>query len=146
MMLNEWQMLSNHPMPPAQSSVTQATVRMMYTVHISLVVMLIFGCNLSCSTPVASALNNCRLPPPKIGSRAMVKHTMPKPPTHCVRARQKSMPRGMVSRWSTTVKPVVVKPDIVSKKAPATEGISPLNKNGTMPSSVNISHVRVTMQ
>ncbi|CCZ00608.1 unknown [Paraprevotella clara CAG:116] len=54
----------------------------MYTVQMSLVVMLIFGCSLSCVTPVASALKSCRLPPPNMGSKAMVKHTMPKPPTH----------------------------------------------------------------
>ena len=108
--------------------------------------MLIFGCSLSWVTPVASALKSCRLPPPKMGSRAMVKHTMPSPPTHWVRARQKSMPLDMVSRWSTTVNPVVVNPDMVSKNAPATDGMSPLSRNGTMPSRVKMTHVRLTMQ
>ena len=81
-MLNEWHTPSNRFMPPRQSKPIHKPVRMMYTVQMSLVVMLIFGCSLSCVTPVASALKSCRLPPPNMGSKAMVKHTMPKPPTH----------------------------------------------------------------
>ena len=50
----------------------------------------------------------------------MVKNTMPNPPNHCVRLRQNRMPWGNDSMLSSTVAPVVVKPDMVSKKALAT--------------------------
>ena len=55
-----------------------------------------------------------------MGSTAMVKNTMPNPPNHCVRLRQNRMPWGNDSMLSSTVAPVVVKPDMVSKKALAT--------------------------
>ncbi|BDW79078.1 hypothetical protein BFINE_48730 [Bacteroides finegoldii DSM 17565] len=42
--------------------------------------------------------------------------------------------------------PVVVNPDMVSKKASATEVICPLNRKGSMPSAENSIHERLTMQ
>ena len=90
--------------------------------QIHLAVMLRRGCSLLRKGPVASA-ENTRTPPSIIdGMMAMVKNTMPRPPIHCVRLRQKSRARGMLSTSSMRVAPVVVKPDIVSKKASVTLG------------------------
>ncbi len=49
----------------------------------------------------------------------MATMTMPTPPYHCIIARQSSMPRGASSRPVKTVAPVVVSPDMASKKASA---------------------------
>ena len=49
----------------------------------------------------------------------MVKNTMPSPPIHWVIDRQNNSPWGSASTSSMMVAPVVVKPDIVSKKADA---------------------------
>ena len=43
-----------------------------------------------------------------------------------------------------TVAPVVVKPDIVSKKAFVTLGMLPLNRYGIIPTSVNTIHATDT--
>ena len=52
-----------------------------------------------------------------MGRMAMAKQTIPKPPIHWVRLRQKRMPCGWLSMLSIMVAPVVVNPDMVSKKA-----------------------------
>lgn len=82
------------------------------------------GWSLSRLTPVDSAEKRDMLPPPKMGSRAMVKHMMPSPPIHWVSTRQNSVPCDSFSTLSTMEKPVVVNPDIVSKKASVSVGIS----------------------
>ena len=48
---------------------------------------------------------------------AMVKNIIPKPPIQWVSERQNSNPWGNASTSSIIVAPVVVKPDIVSRKA-----------------------------
>ena len=53
----------------------------------------------------------------------MVKSTMPNPPIHCDRLLQKSSPWGSASMLLRIVAPVVVNPDIVSKKASVMEGM-----------------------
>ena len=42
---------------------------------------------------------------------------IPIPPNHCNMARQRRIPRGMFSKFEIIVEPVVVIPDILSKKA-----------------------------
>ena len=59
---------------------------------------------------------------PTVGRTASVKKTMPMPPNQWVRLRQKRMERGRLSMLVSTVAPVVVKPDMVSKKAAARRG------------------------
>ena len=76
-----------------------------------------------CFTPVDSVMKSSCPLPPKMGSSAMLKNTMPRPPIHCVRLRQKSKPWGRASMLSRMLAPVVVKPDMVSKKASVTLGI-----------------------
>ena len=83
-------------------------------------------------------------PPTNDGMTAMVKNTIPKPPIHCVNERQNSMPWGKPSTLSMTVAPVVVKPDIVSKKASVTWSMYPPMRNGSMPKAANAIHTIVT--
>ena len=113
---NEWQMLSKTSIPAKHSSTVSAIVMPEYINQIHLAVTPMRGWTLSFVMPVASAANSCIPPVPNIGSTAMVKKTIPKPPIHCVKLRQNSSECGKLSRLSMTVKPVVVKPDIVSKK------------------------------
>ncbi len=62
---------------------------------------------------------------------------MPMPPNHCSIERQSSSPSGSASSPENTVEPVVVIPDIASKKAstgrasisPSTKGRAPKNGN-----------------
>ena len=57
---------------------------------------------------------------PTVGKTASVKKTIPMPPNQCVRLRQKSTECGRLSMLVSTVAPVVVKPDMISKKAAET--------------------------
>ena len=75
---------------------------------------------------------------------AMVKNTIPKPPIHWVRDRQKRMPCGKPSTLSITVAPVVVSPDIVSKNASVTCWMYPPMRKGSIPKAVNATHTTVT--
>ena len=59
------------------------------------------------------------------GDRVIVKNTIPKPPIHCVIARQKRIPCGIDSMLFIMVAPVLLNPDIVSKKASVILGIYP---------------------
>ena len=102
----------------------QATVRTRYTAHIHLAPVLSRGWSLLRMGPVASAENTLTLPPTIEGRTAMVKKTIPSPPIHWVRERQNSSPRGRASTSLMMVAPVVVKPDIVSKKASVKEKLS----------------------
>ena len=78
------------------------------------------GWSFSVFSPVLSAEKSFRSPMPMAGSTAMVKKTMPMPPNQWVRLRQNRTERGRLSMLSSTVAPVVVRPDMVSKKAAAT--------------------------
>ena len=115
--------------------------------------MLRRGCSLLRIGPVASAENTLTEPPTIDGSTAIVKYTMPSPPIHCVSERQKSSPFGRASTSLMTVAPVVVKPDMVSKKASVNDSgamVSPggaksgQSRNGIMPKKEKSSHVAVT--
>ena len=58
------------------------------------------------------------MPPTRISGRTDKAMTMmPMPPSHCKSARQSRMPGGAVSSPVITVEPVVVMPDMASKKA-----------------------------
>ena len=54
---------------------------------------------------------------PSTGITARVSTMIPIPPSQWVRLRQKRRPRGTTSMSVSTEEPVVVKPDMVSKKA-----------------------------
>ena len=74
----------------------------------------------------------------------MVKNTIPKPPIHCVSERQKSIPCGKHSTSLIIVAPVVVKPDMVSKKASVKLSMYPPTIYGIVPNSENTTHATVT--
>ena len=80
-----------------------------------------------------------------MGIRATVKTTIPTPPCHCVRLRQKSRERGSDSTSRKTVAPVVVKPDTVSKKASRALCVAPFIRKGSIPMRERRSQVRVTV-
>ena len=96
--------------------------------------------------PVASAEKSFRSPVPMVGRTAMVKNTMPIPPIQCVRLRQNKMDGGRLSMFVSTVAPVVVKPDMISKKAAATRVSYPPTSRGSMPTAVNTTQVIETMR
>ena len=54
---------------------------------------------------------------PKVGRIAMKSKMTPIPPIHCVKLLHRSMLRSTCSKLSITDEPVVVKPDMDSKKA-----------------------------
>lgn len=83
--------------------------------------------------PVASAENTFMLPPTSDGRMAIVKKTIPKPPIQWVIERQNISPCGKLSMSSIIVAPVVVKPDMVSKKASVKSGMYPLMTKGNAP-------------
>ena len=76
------------------------------------------GVNLSATGPATSALNNWTPPKPNNGKIAILKTIIPIPPIKCVKLLQNNNPFGAVSIWNVfnMVAPVVVKPDIDSKK------------------------------
>ena len=70
---------------------------------------------------------------------------MPMPPIQCVRLRQKSRPCGTASMSVRMEAPVVVKPDMVSKKASVKLGIAPESMKGSEPKREKSSQAKVTM-
>ena len=64
-----------------------------------------------------SIRNSCMPPMRSIGRTAMAITMMPMPPSHCRMPRHRRIPGGAVSSPVITVAPVVVTPDIASKKA-----------------------------
>ena len=70
---------------------------------------------------------------------------MPMPPIQCVILRQKRTPWGTASTSRRMDAPVVVKPDMVSKKALVKSGIAPESMKGSVPNRENSSQAKVTM-
>ncbi len=64
-----------------------------------------------------SVRNSCIPPMPSAGRIAIATPMMPMPPIQCSRARHSSRPGGAASRPTRIVDPVVVSPDMLSKKA-----------------------------
>ena len=74
------------------------------------------GTSLLTMGPGLSARITCRVRPPRLGSRAMVRISTPMPPIQCMKERQKRIPLGRGSTAVRTEAPVVVKPETDSKK------------------------------
>ena len=83
---------------------------------------------------------------PAVGRMAMVKKMMPSPPIQCVMLRQNKVPWGRESMFERMVTPVVVKPDMFSKKASAVLVQAPVKSKGNMPMREKIIQVKVTMR
>ena len=64
-----------------------------------------------------SMRKSCMPPTLSMGMTAMAMTMMPTPPSHCRSARHISIPGGAWSSPVITVEPVVVSPDMASKKA-----------------------------
>ena len=105
----------------------------------------ILGLILSSPIPVTSAENMLLFFISLTGISANEKTTIPSPPIHCVSERQNRRAWVMESISVMTVAPVVVKPDIVSKKALAIS-IFCIRINGIMPITENITQERVTIK
>ena len=95
------------------------------------------GCIFERMGPVASAENTFIELPTIEGRMAMVKKTIPRPPIHCDSDRQASIAWWDSNCASTSLSieaPVVVKPDIVSKKASVVMTIwASMSKNSKEP-------------
>ena len=113
-----WQTLSKKLIGPHHSSSISIRVSKRYINHKLLAVRLIRGLILSWVMPVTSALNIC-MPPEwlSMGMTASVNRIIPMPPIHCIMARHRCTPWLMSLTEFKTVAPVVVKPDMASKKA-----------------------------
>ena len=74
------------------------------------------GTSLLTMGPGDSAFMTWRVRPPREGRRAMVRTRMPMPPSQWVKERQKRMPLGRPSTAGRMEEPVVVKPEMDSKK------------------------------
>ena len=72
------------------------------------------------------------------------KNTIPSPPTHCDRVRQKRSAWGSRSTSFTMVAPVVVNPDMASKYASVKLVMYPLMRNGSAPMSEKTTQVSDT--
>ena len=79
----------------------------------------------------------------RIGRTATAITMIPIPPSHCRIARQSNMPRGALSRSDMTVEPVVVKPDIASKKASVMLSCGDENQSGKLANRVMVSQLTV---
>src|SRR5512141_306439 len=70
---------------------------------------------------------------------------IPRPPIHCVKLLQKSIPCGKDSTSLMMLAPVVVKPEIDPKNASPKDFTDPLRRNGRVPKRLKISQAPVTI-
>ena len=90
-----------------------------------------------------SILNNCIPPIFSRGSIVIAITITPIPPSHCIIALHIRIPRGALSRLTIIVDPVVVIPDMLSKKASINDKLRLDNKNGKLPKMAILNHDRV---
>jgi hypothetical protein len=80
------------------------------------------------------------------GNINMTRTMNPKPPSQWVRLLQKSIEYGSISTFAIIEEPVVVKPELDSKKASMKEGIVPLRIYGRVPNTRKINHDSTTIR
>ncbi len=108
-----------------------ATVITVYTNHSDLAVSVMRGASFSSFTaPGVSARYICMPPTPSSGRMATAITMMPRPPNQCRDARQKLREGGRPSSPDSTVEPVVVSPDMDSKKASVKLSPGKASRNG----------------
>ena len=83
---------------------------------------------------------------PRKGSRAAVRMSTPIPPSQWVKDRQNSSPMGSPSMAVRMVAPVVVKPEMVSKKQSINGPNRPENQKGSAPNTPNSTQIRPTVK
>src|SRR5690606_19748726 len=112
--------------------------------HKRLAVSVILGCNLSPLGPGASAAKSCMPPMPNKGKMAIASTIIPIPPIQFVVLRQNKIPWDNASTSFKIVDPVVVYPDMVSKKAFVKLGMLSVNIYGKVPDNDIIIQPNVT--
>ena len=111
-----------------------------------LAVWLILGRSRSGIGPGTSARNSCMPPTPRKGSTATTRTMIPIPPSHWLKSRQNWIPRGNESGSGKMEAPVVVNPDIDSKKASSGEPATSDSQNGKAPNAAAPNQARQTMR
>ena len=81
--------------------------------------------------PGLDSARKMRSPPMPCGRKITVSVRNPMPPIRCVVERHRISPWGSTSMSRRMVAPVVVYPDIISKKASANEGMEPCSMKGS---------------
>lgn len=115
---NAWQIASSQLMPHTRSARMPPSVSRAYTSQSERAVSVMRGASFSSFTgPGASALESCRPPTPRSGITATATTMTARPPSQMSECRQKLIEGASASSPSSTVEPVVVSPDIVSKNA-----------------------------
>ena len=95
-----------------------------------------FGTSLPTDGPGLSAFISCMLLPPTSGRTASRNTRMPMPPIQWEKQRHILVQWLSSSTLSTTLAPVVVKPETISNIASTKDGISPVSMNGTQPNAL----------
>ncbi len=86
------------------------------------------------------------MPPiPRKGRTATASTMIPIPPSHWLKPRQKRRPRGSEPGSEKIEAPVVVKPEIDSKKASSGEAM-PASQNGSAPKTAALSQPTLTIR
>ena len=112
----EWAIESKVDIPNIQSNRAQSIVRTKYIIPIILAIWAALGKTFS-DESADSVWNNCIPPTFNTGKKEIAITIIPMPPIHCNNERQIKIPWGRLSRPDNIVEPVVVMPDIDSKKA-----------------------------
>ena len=97
------------------------------------------------SVSKASIRNSCMPPTCSMGKMATAMTMMPTPPSHWRIARHSRIPGGASSRPTMMVAPVVVTPDMDSKKASVTLSSSSEKAKGKAPKTAITSQARLVM-
>jgi len=103
------------------------------------------GASLSLVGPATSAWKSCMPPICSMGRMASPRTMIPMPPSQWVRARQKLMLGGMTSTSMMILDPVVVKPDMDSKKASTNDGMTSDRRKGRAPRKEMAIQLSTTM-
>ena len=90
-----------------------------------------------------SILNSCMPPTFNNGKIVIAITTIPIPPNHCIIALQSKILLGLLSKSDIIVAPVVVIPDILSKKASLKVNSFVDNKKGKLPNTAIITQANV---
>ena len=136
----EWTTASNNLRPEARYANTAKTVKPRYTKKTDWAISLAFGN----ACPKLLKLSNwkiCIPPTLKRGKKITATTIIPIPPNHWSNPRQNNRPSGKVSRTLKTVAPVVVKPDIDSKKPSTKLALDQPIINGIEPKIGNINQI-----
>ena len=115
--VSAWHAASNSGIPAACSTISSAAVRPAYSRQRYAAVSRTCGASDWAVGPGASVKNSWRTPNASRGSIATNSVMTPIPPSHWVSARQNIVARSSCPKSTSTVAPVVVKPDIDSNTA-----------------------------